>query len=52
MNKAVYVVIELHPDCPKIRGVFSTITKANEVAYAKNNPYWSNVFRMELDKAN
>lgn len=45
----LYVVIELHKDCPKIRGIFSTNEKAEEVAY-KDSKYWRNVFVLELDK--
>lgn len=45
----LYVVIELHKDCPKIRGIFSTNGKAEEVAYKDNN-YWRNIFVYELDK--
>lgn len=45
----LYVVIELHSDCPKVRGIFSTKAKAKEVAY-KDNEYWRNIFEMELDK--
>lgn len=45
----LYVVIELHSDCPKVRGIFSTKEKAEEVAY-KDTEYWRNVFMYELDK--
>ena len=47
----VWVVIELHADCPKIRGVYSTKDKAMEVAYA-DTEYWRNIFPMEIDKTN
>lgn len=45
----VWLVVELHSDCPKVRGVFSTKEKAEEVAY-KDTEYWRNIFPMEMDK--
>ena len=47
--KQVYVVIELHSDCPKIRGVFEDKAKAEEVAYADTD-YWRNVFAVPLNE--
>lgn len=49
MGKTVYVVIELHEDCPKIRGIFEDKEKANEIAY-KDTEYWRNVFKIEMNK--
>ena len=49
MSKSVYIVSELHADCPKIRGVFEDKDKANEIAY-KDTEYWRNVFLVELNK--
>lgn len=48
--KEVWVVIELHEDCPKIRGVFDDKQKANDAAYGQPNGYWRNVFRVEMNK--
>ena len=43
----VYVVIELHADCPKILGVFDEERKneAEQIAY-KDTKYWRNVIRV------
>ena len=49
-NKSVYVVIELHSDVPKIRGIFENKKDAENVAYDKNNKYWRNVVKIELNK--
>lgn len=49
MSAEVWVVIELHKDCPKIRAICSTKGKAEKIAY-KDTEYWRNIFRMEIDK--
>ena len=48
-NKMVYVVLELHSDCPKIRGVFTSKAEAEAVAY-KDTEYWRNVVTMPINK--
>lgn len=47
--KQVYVVIELHSDYPKIRGVFEDKAKAEKVAYADTN-CWRNVVKVKLNE--
>ncbi len=47
--KYVYVVIELHSDCPKIRGIFENKEDAHKCAYA-DAKYWRNVFAIPLNK--
>lgn len=49
--KYVWVVIELHEDCPKIRAVCDNKADAERIAY-KDNEYWRNIFRMEVNKEN
>ena len=49
--KYVWVVVELHEDCPKIRAVCDNKAKAEEIAY-KDTKYWRNVFKMEINKEN
>lgn len=48
-EKNVYVVIELHADCPKIRGVFENKEKAEQVAY-KDSKFWRNVVCIPFNK--
>lgn len=47
--KRVWIVIDVFEEVPKIKGVFTSQRKAEEVAY-KNPETWCSVVAMELDK--
>ena len=49
MSKTVYVVLELHSDCPKIRGIFEDKAEAEKVAY-KDSEYWRNVVALPINE--
>ena len=49
-KKKVYVVLELHSDCPKIRGIFEDKAEAERVAY-RDTEFWRNVVALPINEA-